>query len=133
MEAHSFKSLFNKMTSGNYQIGVMSWWPKINDPFYTFQAFKNREYKVNFSGWENEKYKELLEKAERELDASKRRFLLAKAETLLMNEYPVIPIFHENELFIRQTYLGGIFPSSIGNIDFKYAYINKKIKIVENI
>ncbi len=122
----SFKSLFTKIVRGEYQIGAMSWWPRIDDPLYTLDAFKAREEQINFPKWENKTYQSLLERAYEERSSQKRRYLLAKAESILTREMPVIPLFHEVELFVRQGHVEDIFPSKIGNIDFKYASINKE-------
>lgn len=128
MEGYSFKCLFSKMTRGEYQIGSMSWWPKVDDPVYTLSTFKEGKEEINFSKWENRQYYVLLEKANAEMDLQKRQFLLAKAEALLIREAPVIPIVHETVLFIKQKCVEGIFPSKIGTIDFRYAFINRGVK-----
>lgn len=132
LESYNFKKLFIKMIKGDYQMGVMSWRPWINDPLYTLNAFTKLEGQINFSKWENHIYQDLLEQANEETDIQHKNFLFAKAEEILIREMPVIPIFHENELFARKNYIQGIFPSTIGNIDFKYAYINKDLKYAEH-
>ncbi|MBS0616528.1 MAG: peptide ABC transporter substrate-binding protein [Verrucomicrobia bacterium] len=132
-EPLDFKDLFTKMTRGDFQIGVMSWRPWIDDPIYTLNAFKYAGDQINFSGWESPSYQSLIEKADRETNLAERDRLFAAAEAILIREKPVIPIFHEIEPFIRKNYVEGISPSKIGNIDFKYVHINRDMKYPKSV
>ncbi len=128
IENYYFADLFAQMTQGNYQIGMMSWEYLINDPTYTLNIFKHAAEKINFSKWEHTQYQTLLEAAELEGDCLKRQALLAKAETLLITETPVIPIFHELGPFIRKSHIQRLEPPPNNNFDVKQIYINNAVK-----
>ena len=50
--------------------------------------------------------------------------ILEKAEELLMEEMPVIPIVHMNSVYMKQDYLQGIHVSPIGSMLLEYAYVD---------
>ena len=109
-------------------MGCLSWRPWIDDPLYTLDSFKSSSESINFSHWKNWEFQALTEKAQAELDREQRPVLIARAEAILVQEMPVIPIFYDSDPFIRKNYVEGIFPSKTGNIDFKHVNINKEIK-----
>ncbi|MBA2493863.1 MAG: peptide ABC transporter substrate-binding protein, partial [Acidobacteria bacterium] len=49
--------------------------------------------KKNDSGWNDKKYAEMVEKSNLETDEAKRYKLLSEAETYLLEQQPVIPLF----------------------------------------
>ncbi len=121
-----FKDLFKRMTKGEYQIGSMSWKSWINDPAFTLNAFEYGDEDINFSKWENADYQQLLQRAKYGVQLDEKEKALVEAERILINEMPVIPIFHEVEPFIRKSTVEGIHLSPTGNIDFRYAYIKSR-------
>lgn len=126
IECCSFKDLFLRMAIGEHQMGLIGWGAEVDDPLYTLEVFKNSTDGINFSKWENIQYQSLLQKAAMEVDLKKRQALYAKAEEILIEEVPVIPIIHEVETFVKKNYIEGVvFPSNVGAIDFKYAYIKR--------
>ena len=40
-----------------------------------------------------------------------------------MEEMPIIPVYHPQMRYVKHEYLKGVFLSSLGNIDFKCAYL----------
>lgn len=116
---------FKAIQKGDYEIGLMGWYAFIVDPIYMLQTFKYKDDLVNMSNWQSEEYVNLLEASHYEIDTEKRKKILIKAERVLMDEMPVIPLY-----FIRQTYLknpaliGVNLPPS-GEIDFKFASFSR--------
>lgn len=126
IEGHEFSSLFSRMTAGNFQLGIMSWKAWVDDPMYTLNAFKHATNQVNFSKWENSTYQKLVDTAQIEADLAKRRLFQEEAEKILIDQRPVIPLLHENQQSAQKSYLKGVLHSSMGNIDFKYAYLTRR-------
>lgn len=85
--------LFTKLTEGDYQVGCITWASWISDSLYTLNAFRDDKELVNFSKWENQKYQQILQKAEREVDFRKRQEYYLQAEEFLIDEMPVVPLF----------------------------------------
>ena len=73
IESAAWKEHWKKMTSKNYQIGVMNWTSWLDDPIYTLQSFKYADEKVNFTGWENSRFIELLDLSDQTIDLDQRK------------------------------------------------------------
>lgn len=126
LEAYDFYTLFPKLTHGDYQLGLILWIPWINNPVYTLNAFLYAQDQVNFSKWENLDYQNLIKKACREIYPEKRIALFREAEKILIEEVPVIPLNYELHQFMYKKYLRDPFISVTGNVDFKWAHIQKE-------
>ncbi|PWU15026.1 MAG: hypothetical protein C5B45_03375 [Chlamydiae bacterium] len=63
------------------------------------ERFKYKSYATNFSNWENPEYIKLLDRSFYE-EADKRLQTLEQAEKLILNEMPVIPLYHEDYVYI---------------------------------
>jgi oligopeptide transport system substrate-binding protein len=127
IEAYEWRVLFEKITSGDYEMGSMSWKSWINDPIYTLNAFKFSSDKVNFPKWDHPEYQSLLDAADQEIDPKVRLTYLTAAEAILLEEMPVIPIFHEVHECVKKKHLQVAIDSKTGNVDFKKASIIKRL------
>jgi len=93
LQALPWNKLFNQMTSGNFQLGLVNWSPYIDDPLYMLNYF--RYSTSNFAHWEHNDYQNLLRMSEQQINPFQRSSYLIKAEQLLRDEMPVIPIFYQ--------------------------------------
>lgn len=123
MEGSEFSHLFSKMVKGDFQIGSVSWKSWINDPFYTLGLLKYRNNRVNLPKWEHSEYQSLLDFAEQETIPEKRKSYLKAAETILIQECPVLPLYYEAFGYIHGPNLKNVHISSTGNVDFSDASI----------
>ena len=92
-------SYLNACTTLQYDVARRSWIGDYLDP-NTFLACFITGDGNNRSGWSSKRYDGLLHDAGYELDPVKRMAMLSEAEKLLLDESPVIPIYHyaTNEL-----------------------------------
>ncbi|MFI5342619.1 MAG: peptide ABC transporter substrate-binding protein [Chlamydiales bacterium] len=104
-----WNKLFNQMNSGNFQLGLMNWGPSIDDPLYMLNYF--RFSTSNVAQWESADYQNLLHLSEQQINPFQRSSFLIKAEKILRNEMPVIPIFYQPSLGL----------------------VNKNLKVVQNL
>lgn len=95
MQALSWNKVFSKMSKGEYQMGLMQWTALFDDPIYTLNAFKSTKQEINFSKWENSDFQHLLDLAEQEV--GDRSSYLVKAEKILCEEMPIIPLFYHSQ------------------------------------
>ncbi|MBI3211380.1 MAG: peptide ABC transporter substrate-binding protein [Simkania negevensis] len=127
IEGYEWSALFAKMLQGDYDIGCVGWIATVDHPLYILDLFKNKENPINFSKWENVEYTALLDEAVQQQGGEGiYRSHLAKAEQILIEQLPVIPIFYEIERYEKLSSLRGVSFSKSGNIDFKTAYISKE-------
>ncbi len=87
-----WKVYLDTMRSMQFQLGRQGWIGDYNDP-NTFLDLLMSDNGNNRSGWANKTYDDLLNRAGRESDVKKRLGYFAKAEDILLDELPVIPIY----------------------------------------
>ncbi len=118
------KVLLNAAISkGNYQLAYGDWIADNNDPINFLQIFQSKSTGTNNTGWENITYANLVQQASNEKDTELRKGLLAKAQDILMEELPVLPLFHHNMLYVKDNDLKDVLLTDTGGIDFKWAYL----------
>ena len=118
------KVYFSTLAAGNFQIGAISWVSWLRDPIYIMQTFRYRSDRVNSSRWENPQYQKLLEATEEEVDTSKRTQLFHEAEKILMDEFPVIPIYYMTVSYAQKKNLKDVYISELYDIDFRWSYFD---------
>ncbi len=90
----------------DYQVSRAGWVGDFLDPF-TFLSLWQSGDGNNQTGWNNPRYDSLLEGSLREGDTKKRLALLTEAETLLLDELPVLPIYwYVRPTLVRPEVLG---------------------------
>lgn len=80
---------------GNNHFSFGGWTADYNDPMDFFQSYLVTEL------WENKEYDVLLEEAKFDLDVKKRDELLLKAEQLMMDEMPIIPLYFGSNNWVQ--------------------------------
>ena len=123
LEAIEGKVYYDRLAKQDYQLAMASWIGDYNDPINFLEVFKYKKATTNNTGWENAKYVELLDESSRIMDPDERLKVLSQSEQLLMEEMPIIPIFHFTMLYMQNDRLKDVVVSSLGNIDFKWAYL----------
>ena len=71
----------------------VGWTADYNDAS-TFLDTMTRDSPQNFGRWSNAEYARLLGLAAGETDASRRRDMLQQAESLMLNDYPLLPVYY---------------------------------------
>ncbi len=90
--------LQNQQTQ-SFQISSARWAGDYVDP-NTFLDLWLTNGGTNWTGWGNANYDRLVTEAARTLDPAKRQSLQREAETLLLNEGPIIPIYYGARAFL---------------------------------
>lgn len=111
------------MKEGNFQIGRGSWIGDFNDPINFLEVFKGG---LNTSKWDNKGYLDLLAQSAKEGDVAKRNEILKKADALVMDEMPALPIYYYTYAWVKQDTVKDVVIDALGFIDFKYASNEKK-------
>ncbi len=115
----------DKLSNLDYQVGRMGWIADYNDAYSFLEMFNSAENGNNDTGWENAEYAALLKQSVTETDADKRTEVLKEAEAIMVEEMPVIPIYFYTNLYVQKDYVSGMEPDALGNINLKYADVNK--------
>ena len=112
----------DSMGEGDYQVGRMGWIADFNDAINFLEIFETVGGN-NYTNWEDDEYKELLQDSRKELDSDKRIEILREAEDIFMDNMPLAPVYFYTNLFAHKDNVKGITVSPIGNIQFKWGYI----------
>lgn len=100
-----------------------SWGADYMDPFTFLSLFYPGG--DNGTGWEDPKYIDMLDKANRTLDHNKRYELLAKAEAYMLEVQPIIPIATPSVNFVKKPYVKGMYPNPASLYAWKFIYIER--------
>ncbi|MEA4883381.1 MAG: peptide ABC transporter substrate-binding protein [Clostridia bacterium] len=106
----------------NYQVARAGWIGDYLDPM-TFMDMWTTTNGNNDTGWSNNKYDELIYGAMKEGDSAKRATMLHEAESILMAELPIMPIYFYTNVVVQKPYLKGVRFSPLGFVDFAAAYV----------
>lgn len=119
--------IFNNLKkNGDFEIARHGWTGDYVDPMTFLDLFRtgggNNNPKYSSTVYDN-----LLDSAKREVNAQKRMRLLHDAESVLMDDMPIIPIFFYTSPVLVKPYVKGISKSPLGFIYFDQAYVEGKL------
>jgi oligopeptide transport system substrate-binding protein len=118
LEGLEGKQFSQRLHNKDYDIARASWFGDYAD-ISTFTDKYLSTSLNNDAAYVNPKYDELLQKATYELDKQKRLDLLAEAEGMLLNDAPIIPLFHYTNKFAFRDNVKGIYLNSRNMVMFK--------------
>ena len=108
--------------SGNYNIARTSWTSDYNDPLSMLEIMTSDSY-VNYGGWSNSRYDYLIDFAKTSIDSYKRIEALKEAESILMDNMPIIPLIYRTDFLVVNPNLKNYINDPLGRYRFNYAYI----------
>jgi oligopeptide transport system substrate-binding protein len=111
-------------TRNNFQYSIArhGWIADYNDPM-TFLDMWTTGNGQNNAGYSNKEYDKLIASAKLELDATKRTEMLRKAEDILMEELPILPIYSYTNVLCIDGNVKGTYKSPLGQMEFRNAYV----------
>lgn len=121
LEAVEPKVYFQRVSQKDFQIAAGSWTADFEDPINFLEVFKFKEASTNNTQWENSKYIDLLNQSALCRNSEERKELLREAEQILMDQMPIIPIFHFALNYLQADGLEEVALSPLGKIDFRWA------------
>jgi oligopeptide transport system substrate-binding protein len=101
------------MQAGDFQIGRGGWLADYPDPS-TFLDLLVSDNDLNVSQWTNSTYDGLCGEAARTEDPASRMRLLAQAERVVLEEAPIMPLFHFGSLTLLKPYVVGYEDNALG-------------------
>jgi len=107
-----------------YDVARRSWVGDYLDPTTFLGTMKSGDGN-NRTGWSDAHYDGLLRAAAVELDPEKRMRTLAQAEALLLDQAPVIPIYHFATSEMVKPYVRGIEDTPLDVHPLKYVWIDR--------
>lgn len=126
LEAVEPKTFFQRISKREFQLAAGSWTADFNDPINFLEVFKYKDSGTNNTNWENVKYIDLLNQSALCRDSEERKGLLREAEQILMEQMPIIPIFHFALNYLQCDGLEEVALSPLGQIDFRWAHLDPR-------
>jgi oligopeptide transport system substrate-binding protein len=96
-----------KLHTQQYEVARAGWYGDYHDPT-TFTDKYKTDSDDNDAKWSNAEYDRLCAEAQRETDEGRRLRLLSRAENILLNEAPIIPLFTYVNAYLFRPNVKGI-------------------------
>ncbi len=86
---------FDEATAGTFDLAISAIVSTLMDPSDYFTAWYGKDGPQNYSRWTNPAFHDLVHQIDRELDDAKRKALVRRAEDILEEDPPLIPVSYE--------------------------------------
>jgi peptide/nickel transport system substrate-binding protein len=86
---------FDEAVAGNFDLAISAIVSTLMDPSDLFTAWYGKDGPQNYSRWTNAGFHDLANQIERELDDSRRKPMVRRAEEMLEQDPPLIPVSYE--------------------------------------
>lgn len=116
------KTVLEARRVGDYEMLRSVWIADYIDPVSFLDVFKS-DSGNNYTGWGNPDYDRLLFEADRTINPASRFDLLRQAESLLLNEAPIVPLYTFTHVFAIQPSVKGWHPTLLDHHPYKHVWL----------
>jgi len=106
----------------NYDVSRAGWIGDYPDPSTFLKTFTTSSGN-NRTGWSNPEFDRLIAEADRANDPAQRMELFQKAEAILMEEMPLVPIYFYTRVYLQQPSVKNWHPNFMDHHPYKYVYL----------
>lgn len=99
LEKLDFSLFLDKIDKKDYHMCLASWIALYDHPMSILERFGSKNYAMNRTNWENPKFTKLLVHANYK-QGDQHLLTLEKAERILIQDMPIIPIYHRNYVYL---------------------------------
>nr|WP_053241110.1 hypothetical protein [Clostridium sp. DMHC 10] len=124
LSGYDSKKFNEEVGKKNYSLALEDIVSDYSDPMIFLDAFITGRGE-NTSGYSNPKYDSLVEEAKTKNTENSKYDEMGKAESVLMEDMPIIPIYQLSITRCKKNYIKGLTTDKFGIIDFKKARIEK--------
>lgn len=107
MESKEFNAAFNSWTKSHYEAYISRWGSDYSDPYNWYPILWTTAQDFFRTRWHNSGFDTQIQTADRELDQAKRTAEYQKAESMLMQGMPVLPLYHLDVNAMVRPYVDG--------------------------
>lgn len=118
-----WKVYLNSQKQLDYDTSRSGWVADMTDPMNFLEMFIT-DGGNNNTGFSNKEYDKLINLARGENDLMKRNKIMEKAEAILMEELPVLPLFNYTSVNLAQKYIKGFYANKLDQHALKYVKID---------
>ncbi len=110
--------------TGAFQILRSVWTGDYNDPTSFLDIWQSGSGN-NYTGWSSASFDTLLFEAQRAATAEERHRIFARAEGLLLDAVPMIPVYHYTHVFLLRPEVKGWHPTLLDRHPYKHVWLEK--------
>jgi len=122
LKCNELKTHLTKLYNQDFHFAQMSWIGQYHDRMNFLERFQSKDSFRNYSGWGNPHYCRLIEESFYK-EFEERTVLLDRAEKIIVDEMPIIPIYHYHLVYIKNPRLKNMTISPMGIIQFHKAFL----------
>ena len=119
-----WKVYLSRQSIGDYSIARAGWIGDYVDP-KTFLDMMVTGRGNNQTGWSNNEYDTYLDLAAQSLSQTERFKNLYKAEEILMDELPIIPIYTYTRIYMLHSDVVGWNPNLLDTHPYQFVYLKR--------
>ncbi|WP_245835761.1 peptide ABC transporter substrate-binding protein [Virgibacillus ndiopensis] len=123
LENNEWGVYLDKLATGDYQVGRLGNSVQVADAYTMLETYQELSGD-NYTNWTSGEFNKYMEASITETDPDKRTEFLKKAEGVLMDEMPILPLYYYMSAYVTKDYVHNIKVRN-GYIQFKWAYISE--------
>lgn len=116
IENQEFKVVIDRREQGQYDIARAGWVADYSDPL-NFLEMMTSDSENNHTRWGTQEYNALVNDIRATVDPTQRMTLLIKADRMLMEALPIIPLYYYTQSYMAHPHLKGYRLNHQGNFD----------------
>lgn len=124
LENQEWKVYLRTRQSLDYSIARAGSISDIADPSDFIDSYRSN-HGMNHTGWSNAEFDTLTLEASSTINQQTRYVLLAKAESILLSELPILPIYQYSDSYLKKEYVKGLQFNALGRINYNDIYIER--------
>jgi oligopeptide transport system substrate-binding protein len=113
------KTVYASRRSGDFQLVLGTWTADYLDAT-TFLDMWRSDSGNNQTGWSSAEYDELARQADNMVDSTARAGVLARAENLVLDAAPIIPVYFNTHVYLMSPAVKGWQPTPMDHTDYRY-------------
>lgn len=126
LENQEWKIFLDTRQQHNFDIARAGSSSTLADP-QDFLSSLTTGHGMNDAGWSNPEYDKLLLAASAKTDIQERFKTLAEAEKIILDQYPILPIYHYSYSYLIDPSVKGLSFNAVDNLNYKDIYIEKAL------
>ncbi len=119
-----WKVYLSSMNNLDYSVARSGWTADVDDPVNFLECFLSGQGN-NRTGFSNAGYDRLINAAYAEADPKARLDLLQRAEAILLDESPVVPLYFPTRRYLMAPAVKGYTPNLLGYLRWKDFYLTR--------
>lgn len=131
IKQQEWKTYLDSRNQLKFDLCISSWVGDYPDPT-SFLELWLQSSGNNSTGWHNNEYEKLLTLAEASPTSEQRFSTLQKAETILLNEMPIIPVYWLTTNYLLHPSVTGWHPLILNNHPYKFIRLQPSVQSAES-